>query len=372
MEQVYDKKKDCCGCSACYNICPTDAIEMIADEEGFLYPLIDQDLCIDCYECRDVCPYIQEGHFKEESEPDFYVAKHKDVSVLKKSTSGGAFTSISDIILSQGGVVYGVDFDDDFKVLHKRTESIEGRNRMRISKYVQSDLGTIFQEIKRDIENEKNVLFTGTPCQNAGLRGYMGGSTYSENLYLCDLICHSIPSPLVWEDYKRLLEKEHGGILTDIHFRSKIIDWTRENSNKSFLYKTSSSDETYNDERYYQLFFGLKTITRPACANCKFTDIHRASDITIADYWGIEKYAPEWMDTMGVSVLLINTKKGQELLDSMNDSMHYEKRPAQESLNEQMRLSEPVEFPDYRSQFWEDYQEYGFDYIIEQLEKAEG
>lgn len=367
MEQVYDEKKDCCGCTACFNTCPTDAIEMSADEEGFLYPVIDQDLCIDCNQCREVCPFIQDGHFKEKTEPDFYVAKHSKESVLRKSTSGGAFTAISDIILSQGGIIYGVDFDDEFKVLHKRTETYKGRDRMRISKYVQSNLGIIFQDIENDIKNGKKVLFTGTPCQNAGLKGYLENSPYKENLYLSDIICHSIPSPLVWEDYKSLLEKEQGGKLTEIHFRSKIIDWTRENSNKSFLYKTSASEEIHNDERYYQLYFGLKTITRPSCSNCKFTDIHRASDITIADYWGIEKYAPEWMDVLGVSVILTSTEKGQELLDTMKDHMVYEKRPASESLNEQDRLRIPVEFPENRAQFWDDYRKYGFEYIIEQL-----
>lgn len=369
MEKVYLNKENCSGCSACYNACPTNAINMKPDEEGFLYPVIDQSLCVDCHKCVNICPLICEGNYKQKSEPEFLVAKHKSEEVLMNSTSGGAFTALSDVILREGGVIYGVDYDDEFRVLHRRTETIEGRNRMRVSKYVQSNMGNIFEQIRKDLMDKRTVLFTGTPCQAAGLRAYMGDSPLTENLYVCDLICHSIPSPLIWEDYKKLLEKEHGGKLTDIQFRSKIIDWSRENSNKTFLFKTSSSEEIHNDERFYKLFFGAKTITRPSCSECRFTDIHRASDITIADYWGIEKYAPEWMDTKGVSVILVNNEKGTELLQKCSKELKYEKRPKEESLTEQQRLSEPVQFPEDRDKFWNDYREHGFEYIIEQLPK---
>lgn len=369
MERVYSTKENCSGCSACYNICPTKAITMKPDEEGFLYPVIDEGLCIDCYSCVNVCPLITEGNNKEKTTPDFYVAKHKSEKVLMNSTSGGAFTAISDVILGLGGVIYGVDYDDEFKVLHRRAENHEGRNRFRISKYVQSNLEDIFTQIKKDLEDGRKVLFTGTPCQAAGLRGFIGDSKLTENLYVCDLICHSIPSPIIWEDYKKLLEKEHGGKLTSVQFRSKIIDWTRENSNKSFLYTTSGSEEIHNDERFYKLFFGLKTITRPSCSECRFTDIHRASDITIADYWGIEKYAPEWMDTKGVSVILVNNEKGADLLEKCSEGLFYEKRAKEESLTEQQRLREPVQFPENRAEFWEDYKKHGFEHIIEQLGK---
>lgn len=369
MEKVYLDKKDCFGCTSCYNTCPTKAITMERDEEGFLYPEIGQALCIDCNKCINICPKLQEGHYKEKDNPEFYVAKHKSNDVLMKSTSGGMFTALSDVVLKKGGVIYGVDYDDDFNVLHRRAETVEERDRMRISKYVQSNLTDIFTQIKKDLKEKKYVLFTGTPCQTAGLRGFIGKSPLAKNLYICDVICHSIPSPLIWEDYKKLLEKEQGGKLTDVQFRSKIIDWSRENSNKTFLYKTTANEEIHNDERYYKLFFGKKTIMRPSCEDCNYTDIHRASDITIADYWGIEKYAPEWMDVKGVSVILVNNEKGAKLLEECSKNIHFEKRPAEESLNEQQRLREPVKFPENREQFWNDYRKYGFEYIIENLEK---
>lgn len=369
MERVYLKKENCCGCSACYNICPTQAISMKPDEEGFLYPVIDQSLCVDCNSCVNVCPLICEGNYKEKTIPEFLVAKHKSEEVLMSSTSGGAFTAISDAILRENGVVYGADYDDKFHVLHRRAENQDQRNQMRISKYVQSNMGDIFQQIKKDLSNNKKVLFTGTPCQNAGLKSYIGNSPLIENLYLCDLICHSIPSPLIWEDYKKLLEKEYGGKLTSVQFRSKVRGWSRKGSNRTFIFTTSNSQDIHNDERFYKLFFGEKTIMRPSCEHCKFTDIHRVSDITIADYWGIEKYAPEWMDKKGVSLILINNKKGLKLLEKCSEELKYEKRPKEESLAEQQRLSEPVKFPESRKKFWDDYRKYGFDHIIEQLTK---
>ncbi|WFA08428.1 Coenzyme F420 hydrogenase/dehydrogenase, beta subunit C-terminal domain [Tissierella sp. Yu-01] len=367
MESVYSRREECCGCSACFNICPTDAISMIPDEEGFLYPLIDQDTCIDCNKCVNSCPILKDNSFKEERTPDLYVTKHKSIDVLMSSTSGGMFAALSDAILREDGIIYGVDFDDEFKVLHKRAENPEQRDRMKFSKYVQSDLSDIFQQIKNDLIDGKSVLFTGTPCQTAGLRGYFRNSRITEKLYICDLICHSIPSPLIWKDFKKYLEKENGGELTNIQFRSKIIDWTRENSNKTFMFKTTANEDYVFDERYYKLFFGLKTIVRPSCSECRFTDVHRTSDITIADYWGIEKYAPEWLDLKGVSLILTNTQKGDKLLELISQDIHFEKRQLKEALNEQQRLSKPVESPDNRDEFWKIYKEKGFEYIMENM-----
>jgi coenzyme F420-reducing hydrogenase beta subunit len=367
MESVFNKKENCCGCSACYNSCPKQAISMQSDEEGFLYPVIDLSLCVDCGKCKSACPLIKNGNNKLNVVPEFFVAKHKADDVLMKSTSGGAFTAISDVILHQGGVIYGADYDQEFRVVHKQAKNEEQRNRMRISKYVQSDLGKVFQMVESDLKNQKVVLFTGTPCQIAGLRGYLGKSPLIKNLYLCDLICHSIPSPLIWNDYKNILEKEYGGKLVDVQFRTKVIEWNRENSHNSFHFKTSGNETVHTDDRFYQLFFNAKTIMRPSCEYCRYTDVHRASDITIADYWGVEKYAPEWMDPKGVSLIMVNSSKGEELLMSCKDAMKYEKRPMEEELAEQQRLSEPVKFPENRKKFWDEYRKSGLACCLEQF-----
>lgn len=369
MNSVYLKKEDCCGCSACYNVCAKQAITMKPDEEGFLYPEIDQGNCVDCGRCSEICPLTNKGNYKETDMPRFYVARHKAEEVLRQSTSGGAFTAISNVILRQNGVIYGADYDEDFHVLHQRAETAGQRDRMRISKYVQSDMRDIFTQIKADLQEGRKVLFTGTPCQAAGLRGFMGKSRLTDRLYICDLICHSIPSPLIWEEYKQLLERENGGKLVNVQFRSKKHGWSRANSNKGFLFSTERNpDILQEDDRFYHLFFTVGAITRPSCSQCRFTDIHRASDLTIADYWGIEKYSPDWFDPLGVSVILVNSPKGADLFDQCREELLAEERPKEESLNEQRRLSESSQFPKNRSLFWEDYRRFGFEYVIRKTE----
>ncbi len=368
MESIYLQLTDCCGCSACFNSCPVQAITMQPDAEGFLYPKIDPARCIDCRRCIAACPLIRQGNCKETAPPRFFVARHKSADVLWRSTSGGAFTAVSDAILRQGSVVYGVDYDQEFHVLHQRAETPEQRDRMRISKYVQSDLRDSFAKIKIDLETGRKVLFSGTPCQAAGLRGFMGNGPLLSGLFICDIICHSIPSPLIWAEYKRLLERENGGRLASVQFRSKKDGWSRENSNKGFLFSTENKPEIQEDDRFYNLFFKSGAITRPACSQCRFTDVQRASDITIADYWGIESYSPEWFDPLGVSLVMVNSPQGKLLFEAASQDMLVQERPKEEALNEQKRLREPSALPAGRSQFWQDFQNYGLEYVINKVE----
>lgn len=364
MERVYENKTDCSGCGACARLCPKKAITMISDEEGFLYPDIQPKQCVDCGICRQRCPFLREGHFKESGLSRFYVARHRSRTVLEQSTSGGAFTAVSDAVLQQGGVVYGADYDETFCVVHKRAETAAQRDRMRISKYVQSDLGEIFVQVKADLQSGRKVLFTGTPCQAAGLKSFLQGSPLQQQLYVCDLICHSIPSPYIWEAYKALLEKENAGKLTHVQFRSKKDGWSRDNSNKGFLYSLDDETVLREDDRFYQLFFKVKAITRPSCSGCRFTDVQRASDVTIADYWGIEKYRPDWFDSLGVSLVMVNSERGAALLAQCREDLLFEERPAAESLREQQRLSRPGALPPERERFWEDFRQFGLEYVL--------
>lgn len=365
MEQVYGEKKDCCGCSACVESCPKNAIVMKADREGFLYPEIDKNLCIDCKICKKVCPMINAKELKNYEKNSFYLAKHKDKNVLKHSTSGGAFTAISDYILKKKGVICGVDFDEKFCVTHKMAETSEERDKFRFSKYVQSNLKDIFQDIKKELIAGKKVLFTGTPCQCAGLKGFMRGSSLAKELYICDLICHSIPSPRIWEEFKKLLEKENGGVIREIHFRTKDMLWSRANSNKTFFFATTEMEKLKLDERFYKMFFGLGTITRPSCSRCPFTDKNRVSDITIADYFGIEEYSPELYDELGLSLIIVNSKKGEEILENIKDDLYLEKRDPAESLKHQQRLSKPMPIPDNREEFWLELDNIGLEKVLE-------
>lgn len=364
MEQVYKNKKDCSGCTACANICPNNAITMQADSEGFLYPVVNQKNCINCGLCRDICPFINSELLKNGGQQNCYSCVHKDENVLKASTSGGAFTALSDYILENGGVVYGADFDEDYNVVHTRAISKAQRDRQRVSKYAQSDLKDIFVKVKNDLQNGLTVLFVGTPCQVAGLKAYLPRHI-TENLYLCDLICHSIPSPLIWQEYKKWQEEKHGGgKMTKVMFRSKMHPWTRNNSNRGFSFEMNGDGVIHEDNIFYDLFFKVGTIMRPSCANCKFTTQNRVGAITIADYWGIEEYSPETYTPLGVSVVLANNPKGEKLVYHMKQHADIKQRPIAEQLKHQKRLSEPVKYPYFRDEFWQDLRVNGFDSVM--------
>lgn len=365
MKSVYAAKKLCCGCGACAEACPVNAVTMLPDEEGFLYPDVDASVCTDCRNCRSVCSILWQKKLKEPEYPTFYAAKHKSADVLKHSSSGGAFTAISDAILKKGGIVYGADFDEDFRVLHRRATTPEERDRFCRSKYAQSATREAYGMAVRDLREGKTVLFTGTPCQTAGLRGLMQKKIYPDRLYTCDVICHSVPSPRIWKDFKMMLERENGGKkLAEVHFRTKDIAWNRPNSNVGFQYRVEGSDEYVFDHRFFDLFFGVGTIVRRSCYACPFTDVHRASDITIADCFGIEKYMPEFNDERGVSLVMINSPKGAALFEEARRDMETVERPAEESLANQQRLSHPAEEPENMEQFWRDYRERGFSYVM--------
>ena len=365
MQQVYKNKKDCCGCTACESACPHNAITMQSDSEGFLYPVIDSKACINCGLCRSVCPFTNSESLKNGGQQSCYSCVHKETEVLKASTSGGAFTALSDCVLQRGGVVYGADFDENYNVYHSRAETAQQRDRQRVSKYSQSDLSGVFDKVKDDLKQGREVLFCGTPCQVAALKAYIPRQL-TEKLYLCDLICHSIPSPLIWQEYKKYQENKYGGgKMTQVMFRSKIHPWTRDNSNRGFVFELDGDGVLHEDNSFYDLFFTVGTITRPSCENCKFASQGRVGAITIADYWGIEEFSPESYNPLGVSVVLANNSKGEKLVYGMKQYADMQKRDISEQLKHQKRLSEPAKYPENRAQFWDDFHKYGFAYVMD-------
>lgn len=220
MIQIKDKA-DCCGCTACASICPKDAITMEPDTLGFKYPKVDLDKCIDCGLCEKVCAF-NDNYDKSLNlkEPEIYAARHKDIHEIETSRSGAAFIAISDYILENGGIVYGVGYKDHFRVAHKRATTKEERNEFKGSKYVQSDLDGIFRQVKEDLKQGNTVLFSGTPCQTAGLNSYIGNKL-RENLVLVDIVCHGVPGPYMWRDYLDYLEKKQGSKICWVNFRDK-------------------------------------------------------------------------------------------------------------------------------------------------------
>lgn len=211
----------CCGCTACSSICEYEAIQMKPDKLGFLFPVVDVNKCVDCGLCDKICSFNDNYDTSLNLEkPIAFAARHKDMGQVMKSRSGAAFVAISDYILDHGGVVYGAGYQDHFRVVHKRASTKEERDEFRGSKYVQSDMRGVFKQVRKDLKNGLVVMFSGTPCQTAGLNAYVG-KKLRENLYLVDIVCHGVPSPYVWQDYLTYLEKRHGARIVHVNFRDK-------------------------------------------------------------------------------------------------------------------------------------------------------
>lgn len=355
----YKNKELCSGCTACMNICPCDAISMHADSEGFLYPVTDEKLCNTCALCQQICPFQNDFRIKDNYEqPKVYAAKHRDDNVRMNSSSGGMFTAISDYILSNNGIIYGAAFDEQFRVCHQKAENAEERDKFRGSKYVQSDLNRVFTNIKDELKKGRMVLFTGTPCQNAGLSAYLKKSY--NNLYLCDIVCHGVPSPVIFEDYKRVLQENYQSKIQSFTFRFKPSGWRSQAIGIKFVNQKEYVSSAENDT-FYRLFLS-NTILRASCYNCSFSNLTRPSDITIGDFWGIENSMPEFEDDLGVSLVLINSPKGLDLFQKVSSKLYYRESNTVECL--QRNLYAPSEPSPQREQFWRDYWERGFEYAL--------
>ena len=348
---------DCCGCTACASICNHDAITMEPDALGFLYPKVDESKCVECGLCEKVCAF-NDNYDKSLNlpKPDAYAARHKDISKLRYSRSGAAFVALSDDIIQRGGVIYGAGYEGFTRVIHKRAVSKSERDEFRGSKYVQSDLRGVFKNVKKDLQEGRIVLFSGTPCQTAALHSYIG-NRYRANLYLVDIICHSVPSPAIWRDYVNYIENKYNSKIIKLEFRDKSIGWYQ-----THLESFTFADGCVHKDFLLRILFNAGYGTRPSCQKCKFANIKRPSDITIGDFWGYEKVASEMnVDNKGISLVLCNTEKGQQLFSSVRSDLNSKQVPLESALQPNLQHPSSVD-PEY-DQFAEDYKNKGFVYI---------
>lgn len=287
-------------------------------------------------------------------QPKVYAVKHMDEIVRAASRSGGIFTAISDYALENDGVVYGCILTENFKAVHIRTEDQAGRDKMRGSKYIQSRIGDTFQSVKSDLESDRKVLFTGTSCQIAGLKGYLGKEY--DNLLCVDIVCHGVPSPKVWKRYLEWQEAKSDSNIVTVDFRNK----------KDFGWRTHvetlcfGNGQTVNSKIFTTLFYG-HMILRPSCYECPFKSVMHPGDITIADYWGIEKAAPQFDDNKGVSLVLINNNRGEEIFNGVKERIKWQETRIEDSM--QSPLVAPFPEPVNRRDFWSDFNCKEFDYI---------
>ena len=353
------KKENCCGCSVCADICPVHAIEMKTDLEGFLYPEIDNVKCISCNLCNLVCNFkpIKRGG-KELDIPLAYGVKHKRQFERDSSRSGAAFIGISDVILKNKGVIYGAVMQKDFSVKHIRAENFEQRNRMKKAKYVQSTMLSICNSIEQDLKSGREVLFSGTPCQVAGVKSYLKlKNMLNKNFYCCDLVCHGVPSPLIWKNYVEYIEKKYHGKVLEANFRDKEFGW--DSHCESFVLK--GRDRKIVSRDYTTLFYD-HIMFRPSCHACPFANVHRPGDISLADFWGIEKHDQSFDDNKGVSLVLVNTLAGRKLFEQASLVFDFFPCDVQDCL--QPTLIRPSAPSPRRNEFWMDYYRMPFDKLL--------
>ena len=354
-ETVRSVKEECTGCGACVVICPKQAITMCPDEEGFLYPKVDQALCISCDLCEKRCPA---GREYPEYHPLRLAMQNKDEKIRKKSSSGGAFTALARSVLNQGGVVFGASFDGTLRVEHVGAFEETELAGMRGSKYVQSDatdaIGNAVSLLKRDIP----VLFSGTPCQISGLLAALNGK-YMDKLLTVDIVCHGVPSPGVFASYLKALEKESGKRVTSYTFRDKRLGWKNFSAVAVFEDGTEHAG-TQRDEPFLYGFL-QNLYLRPSCHSCtQMRGDHHPSDITLADLWAAEKICGDRDDDTGLSYVTANTKKGRKALEALNlISFPVEQTPEMERYNQGL-LCAPVPHKN-RKAFFKRYKTHGFE-----------
>lgn len=370
MIQISEQNREnCCGCSACAQICPRNCITMEPDEEGFLYPRLHKENCVNCNQCVSVCPVLQKENLLPENPtqpPRAIGGWHKDDEIRNDSSSGGAFSLFALFILNQGGIVYGSALDENLRAGHIGIETIEDLGKLRGSKYVQSDINNTYSEIKKELQKGRQVLFTGTPCQAAGLNSFL--SKNYDNLLVMDFICHGVPSPMVFQDYVNYLSQKHGDKVIDFKFRMKDRPWSPTGMQMGTGIRFRNGDflrhyPAYKDS--YMNGFLDDVCLRPSCYHCAFKCLPKYySDITIADFWGADKAGKELCDGKGTSLILLHSSKGNELFRKTKSDFFYKECDFIASTKRNPCLTKSVAKPYRRNLFFKDYNSKPFSRIV--------
>lgn len=341
------EKYKCCGCHACYNICPQRAISMKDDDKGFKYPVVEKEKCIDCGLCEKVCPILNKIN-EGKNNIRAYACFNKDEQIRKNSSSGGIFQLIANNILCKNGIVIGAAFNRDFLVEHIMIEEQKDLEKLMGSKYIQSDINDIYQKTKKSLENGKHVLFTGTPCQIEGLKAYLNKEY--DNLYTQDIICHGVPSKKVWLKYIEFIEKMRKEKPLKIQFRNKTYGW--KNYATYFEYGYRKYIVKHNEDMFMKTFLNNLSL-RDSCYNCSFKRKNRISDITLADFWGIDNILPDWNDDKGISLVIVNSNKGLEIFNQIKENMIYDEVNFEEAIKYNKCMYQSTSKPEKREEFFE-------------------
>ena len=340
-------KKDCCGCYGCENVCPKDCIKMIDDNEGFWYPRVDTDKCIDCGLCEKVCPIIQDT--KKVDNIKFIACKNRDLDTRYNSSSGGVFSLVTEEIFKQDGVVFGVEYDKDLNVIYNLATNMEEAKKFRGSKYVQSRMNDMYNEVKKQLLMGKKVMFSGTPCHVAGLKKFL--IKEYDSLTLIDIACHGVPSPLVYKKYKDIITKKNNSKLKMISFRDKINGW--KSYKVRFEFENNKKLVEHAGENIYMKGFLRDIYLRPSCYACKFKKPYTEADLTLADYWGVQNIHPDFDDDKGTSLVLCNTTKGKEIIEQIKSKMDIIETDGEFAVSNNPCIVRPVNHNKKREKFFE-------------------
>lgn len=317
MVLLYENKENCCGCGACHNICPKNAISMIKDEYGFIYPNINKTICIECGLCKKVCVFQKAVERLNQKPIAIFAAYNKNEEIFFNSSSGGIFGAIATEVLKNKGIVFGATMRNDKKVEHIFIDNIIDIKKLQGSKYVQSSTNLTFREVKMFLEMGKEVLYTGTPCQIDALKSYLGNSY--DNLLTVDLVCHGVPSNQFFHDYISWLESKFKIQITDYKFRGKSKNGFCTQGYLEYIKNGEKRKKSINFSfDYYSYYFKEKLINRDSCYKCPYASSNRPGDFTIGDYWGFDEVHPEIKTNKAVSVLIVNNQKALKVLNCLD------------------------------------------------------
>lgn len=341
----------CCGCGACANACPRGCIKMEKDQEGFYSPVLNEAECVHCGLCQKVCPQLGSESRNNEDIKETWASISGNETILRESSSGGLFTELAKLVLSEGGLVYGAAFEEDYhSVHHICVDNLEELKYLRGSKYLQSKTGNVYSEIKSALTEGRKVLFSGTPCQVAGLRKYLG-KEYTE-LLLVDVICHGIPSPELWNEHLSSLEEKNESKAGFVNFRHKERGW-----NEYGMYISFKNGKEYfkvlREEPYMKLFL-LNCALKESCYQCRTKENGSFADITIGDFWGVENVEQDLNTKLGVSLALIHTEKGKEFFKRLPKNMVIKKTDYEKAVSYNTSVYLASKRPAERDRFYQD------------------
>ena len=350
----------CTGCMACNNICPKKAINIETGKDGFSYPKIDKSKCINCGLCKKVCPVLNNLK-NNKNKIEVYSCKNKNDKIRMKSSSGGVFTLIAEYIIKQNGIVFGAKFNKKLEVIHDYTDNIDKLEEFRGSKYLQSKIENTYTNVKKFLIDGKKVLFTGTPCQVEGLLSFLNQDY--ENLYTQDIICHGVPSPKVWKKHLEYKKEQNSEYPILVNFRYKdILGWN--NYQIKYIY-SNHTEQVHHNEDPYMKFFLNNIVLRKSCYNCKFKSLARNSDITIADFWGIEKIDPKIYDEKGISAILVNSRKGREIFENIKQNLNISYAKIEDIIKYNSCINQSTKYNSSREKFFCDLEKNSYEKLIQ-------